>query len=356
MNLSKPLIVNSELFLSCAGNCSGCFLTPDERNSSNFFLDKIKDSINSIMSANAINSTHSIVGFGRGNILNLGLNDIDRFIEFMVQLNSNYNSEQITFEISTSLIGKIDSQISKALYILEKIDNAYFNVVINSEITSKNFWDNWKKFYNSNESFRKSHGFTDNFGDILVLNVNPKNLPNLDLIYSYIKGIKSPVNISLFPFTEEATVKDLVNLNDWAKEMFTRFSHLDLNIKNYLDSISEYDLENISFSDFNNFIKSNRDSYYFIDKYGSITSGSLSIMGEIDFPRLLEKFSLNKSDLNLMKKMQSDIVCSNCEFQRTCITSGAAYNKIANDKFFTNTNGECKSGYRSIFAFKGSNK
>jgi len=87
--------------------------------------------------------------------------------------------EKITYKVSSSLIGKINTQIEKHyIYLLNRNKNIYFNVVVNSEIISNNFWNNLKRFYNTNSKLRQSLGMIDNYSDILVLvlNINPKNI------------------------------------------------------------------------------------------------------------------------------------------------------------------------------------
>lgn len=348
MDLSKPLIINAELFLQCAGNCSGCFLTQDERFEENTHLENIKAPILSLLEKEK-NYSAIILGFGRGNILNLSQKGLNSLLEFMKLCESSIvDKEKIIYEVSTSLIGKIDSQIEKALYLIERNKKIYLNVVINSEITSTNFWNNWEKLYSATSEKRKSWGWKDNFGDILVLNINPKSLPNLELLNKHIHNKGSPFNISLFPFVEEEISNDdLLKLNNWSNELLVKFKGKDLNIKNYLNLLKTIDIDN-NINDMLNYHHQHMNSYYFVDKNGYIVEGSLSIMGEVDYIRLKEKFSINPNIINAFKIIQKNKVCSSCEYQKECLLSGAYLNMLHNSDKIKDSK-YCLSGYQSLF-------
>ncbi len=346
-NFSKPLIINSELFLQCHGHCAGCFLTEEERVEENTHLDKIKEPILSLLRKEDEYSS-VVLGFGRGNLLNLSLSSLDKLLEFMKECESIVPKEKILYEVSSSLIGKIDIQIEKALYLIERNNNIYFNVVINSEITSTNFWANLEKLYLATSNKRKSWGWDDDFGDILVLNINPKLLPDLNFIEKYISNKGSPFNISLFPFSsKEITNTDLENLNNWSKELWLKFKDKDLNIKNYLNTLSSINLS----SDLNSIIDyhhNNMKAYYFVDKNGEITIGSLSIMGEVDYFRLKNKYNINPDVTEAIKIMQKTKPCNICEYQKECVLSGAYLNMLNNRNKIQNSK-HCLSGYQLLF-------
>lgn len=349
MNLSNPLIINSEVFLQCAGNCSGCFLSTDERLSSNFYLDNVKENILTQLSSNP-NRTHYVVGFGRGNILNLPVQQLHQLRDFMLEVNESYGASMITFEISTSLIGKIDTQIHKAAILLEKLDNAYFNIVINSEIVSNNFWLNWDLFYKANERLRYKKGFTDNLGDILVLNVNPKSLPDISFLNTYLSELNSPINISLFPFgNSDFNDQDLIRLSDWALEVFMNFKDKDLNIKNVLSLQSSYELDN--FSGYIQHSNKNISNYVFIDKNGHTDFGSMSIMGEIDSLRVLNKYNIKSERNNFLKLVSKNASCMECEHQGVCLNTGSYINGYINAKNKDFKLTTCPSGYKKIFDY-----
>lgn len=351
MDLSKPLIINAELFLQCHGHCAGCFLTPEERVEENTHLNKIKEPILSLLKENRDYSS-LILGFGRGNLLNLSYSALDELLDFM-KVCEKLIVKDILYEVSTSLIGKIEPQIEKALYLIEKNKNIYFNTVINSEITSPNFWKNWEKIYTATAEKRKSWGWDDNFGDILVLNINPKLLPNLDFIEKHIQGKGSPFNISLFPFVDkEITNEDLLKLNNWSKELWLRFKNNDLNIKNYLTLLNGINVES-NITDILEYHEKNVNSYFFIDKDGVIVDGSLSIMGEVDYFRLKNKFSINPDIKNAFKLMQKIKPCQTCLYQKECILSGAYLNMVNNSEKIQNSK-YCLSGYQPIFELAGS--
>lgn len=347
LDLSKPLIINTELFLQCHGHCAGCFLTDMERMEENTHLRKIYQPILDLLKS-AGQYTHVILGFGRGNLLNLNERSLDELLELMVECEKIVSKEKITYELSSSLIGRINDQIEKAAYLLNKNRNIYFNVVINSEITSLNFWNNWEKIYNANSDLRRSWGMTDNFSDILVLNINPKILPSLEFIEKHVGNHGSPFNISLFPFTDrEITNEDLVALNNWAVGLWDKFKEKDLNIKNYLGALRGMDIGS-DLADIINYHDNNKNAYYFIDKNGEITPGSLSIMGEVDYVRLINKFNTDPDPRKALSLMQKTKPCNMCDYQKECILSGAYLNMVNNSHKIKGAK-HCLSGYAPIF-------
>lgn len=353
MQQIEKLIINTEFFLQCYGSCSGCFLTIEERKSNSIYSDNI---INGLLEISKlyknIKIKELIIAFGRGNILNLNNEDLDLLLKITKYVETIFSYDKVIFEVSTSLIGKLDKQTESSEYLLNNNNNIFFNMVINSEITSPTFWKNLDFFYNHNANIRKSWGWKEDWGDILVLNVNPKKLPDLDFLYKFTKDYPSPINISIFPFDEnEKTVNDddLNSVMNWSEKLWLMFHNKDLNIKNYLNSLAQYDVEN-SIKDINNYQYITENSYYFIDKNGIIANGSLSIMGEVDKLRLLSKYDLSLNIINAYRNMQRNKACANCDYQKECLLSGAYLNFMANNSKYNENNEDiCLSGYKKLF-------
>lgn len=342
----RKFIINSEYFFQCAGNCSGCFLTDEEKNSTNIYKDNILKAFKEI-SKTLEKQEELVIGIGRGNLLNLSFKQLDELLEVIHWCETNFKYEKITFELSTSLIGKIDTQIEKALYILNKSnkDNIYFNTVLNSEITSQKFWENVRLFFNTTEKYRINKGLKDDTGDILVLNINPNKLPDLNFFRDFLKEHYSPVNIALFPF-EKGNISNekMLSLIAWSEELYKVLRDKDFNMKNFIKSISEYeyDIESI-FTHYHG----TKNSYIFIYKTGEITNGSISIMGEVDYIRLLNKYELNADIKSAFTKMQKRKSCQTCSVQKECLYSGAYINFLANEKSLDNK--ICPSSYKNLF-------
>lgn len=342
----QKFIINTEYFFQCAGSCSGCFLTDEEKNSTSIYKDNILNAFKNIHKT-LEKKEELVIGIGRGNLLNLSYTQLDNVLDLIKWAEDNFKYDKITFEISTSLIGKIELQIEKALYLLEKSqkNNVYFNAVLNSEITSQKFWQNVKQFFNATENHRKSKGMLDDTGDILVLNINPNKLPDLDFFKDFLKTHYSPVNVALFPFEQnkisDEKMKQLIN---WTKDLYEVLKDKDFNMKNFITSISqyEYDVESL-FAHYNG----TKNSYIFVYKTGEITQGSLSIMGEVDNIRLLNKYNLNANIQQAFTKMQKRKSCQLCPVQKECLYSGAYINFLANEKSLDKN--ICPSSYKDLF-------
>lgn len=356
MKTLKQVIINTEYFLQCHGSCSGCFLTEEERQSDNINKDVIQLKLQEIRNSLNANVDHLIIGFGRGNLLNLSENNLLELIKLIHWCEENFTYEKITFEISTSLIGKLDKQIEKAKLLLNGSKNIFFNVVINSEITSPKFWSNFNQFYNATAIIRKGWGMIEDWGDILVLNVNPQKLPDLTLIEQVAKDHQSPININIFPFEINQKIilnSEIKKLNKWLEELWIILSEKDFNVKNYLQDLMKIDFE-LNPNDLKNYYITSKNSYFFIDKNGIISNGIPSIMGEVDFPRLLEKYDLKPDLFNAYKKMQKNKVCASCDYQKECLVSGAFLNLLSNADRLIDSN-HCASGYKELFQLAKSN-
>lgn len=342
----QKFIINTEYFFQCAGSCSGCFLTDEEKNSTNIYKKNVLQAFEKIQTT-LEKKEELVIGIGRGNLLNLSYNQLDDLLDVIKWAEDNFKYEKITFELSTSLIGKIDLQIEKAIYLLEKSsnNNIYFNTVLNSEITSKKFWENVKQFFNATECYRKNKLMMDDTGDILVLNINPTKLPDLEFFKDFLHEHYSPVNIALFPF-EKNTITDekMKELIEWTKNLYAVLKNKDFNMKNFINSIAqyEYDIESL-LTHYNG----TKNSYIFVYKTGEITQGSISIMGEVDYIRLLNKYELNADIQQAFIKMQKRKSCQVCPVQKECLYSGAYINFLANEKSLDKS--ICPSSYKKLF-------
>lgn len=348
--LIPQIIINTEYFLNCAGSCSGCFLTDSEKNSKNIFHDNTFKSLYVILDSFTTKKyfiEHLIIGIGRGNNLSLSYSQIDILLKELNIIQKKYSTifKKITFEISTSLIDKIDLQIEKAIYMFKLNNSIYFNIVLNSELSSSNFFDNVSKFYQSLGKIRIQHNFNDNINDIIVLNINPLKLPDFNLILKYFKHIKSPLNFSFFPYDNHilfVSKKQQEQIFLFCEQIISFLPELDLNIKNFISNI-DTNLSNIN--DISKHINQSKNLYFFIEKSGNIVNGIHSIMGEVDFPRLMNKFNIDLNISKSIKIMQTQPACQNCSFQKECLISGSHFNLLANYKRIEDKN-LCPSFYQ----------
>lgn len=348
----SQLIINTEFFLQCHGSCSGCFLNAEERSSKNTYGKAVLQGLQRIaFEYREVKIEKLIIGFGRGNVVSLSEEGLEELLEIMKWCESHFEYGSIIFEVATSLIGKIEMHISNALFLLNRNKNIYFNMVLNSELTSKTFWQNVKFFYETLSNFRMAEwGWVDYCGDILVLNVNPEILPDVHEMFNFCKGIASPINISIFPFnkkTESISEEALHQVLEWSASVWSLFQHQDLNIKNYLTALHTVNIGN-SFSEIESYQAVTEKSYFFVDSNGLTSNGSLSIMGEVDKARLLEKYGISLEIFPAYKLMQKNASCKRCDFQKECLLSGAYLNFMANQHLVIDKS-LCMSGYQTLF-------
>lgn len=339
----KKYIINTEYYFECAGSCQGCFLTTEERSQKFTNQKSIHQGLESL-SKQLTFKDELIVGFGRGNILTLNNNQLDEILLEIDWVEKNFKYKKITFELSTSLIGKLNDQINKGLYLLEKNKNIYFNIIVNSEIISKNFWNNVKLFLTTMEEKRREYNIIDS-GDILVLNINPNKLPELEHIKNFLINHNSPINISLFPYDDEIIEDTNINtLLNWNLEVSNILKDKDFNVKNFLENIKNIDFDIYQIEEYE---QNTEKSYSFIYKDGNITSGSISIMGEVDYLRLIKKYNIQPSMKKAYIEMQKRKSCQSCDNQKECLFSGAYINLLINkDKI---NNKICPNGYKDLF-------
>ncbi len=371
----KQIIFNLDVYFKCAGHCAGCFLSQQERNDSQFvpyvFQNDFFTYLSQLIQQKITPETELlIIGFGRGNILSAEEKDIILLAQLIKKLDVAFDVPK-KFEISTSLIDKLPSQLQKAEILLKTSPNLYFNVVVNSEILSPSFWKIWRDFYQHNQKYRVQKSIIEN-GDILVLNINPDNLPDIEDLYQKLKIenkiIQSPINVAFFPYQRHIVEEDLKQLHQWIIYFDQTFKDTDVNYKNFLLQMKNFEIGQ-DVNTIKNYFQKNQQSYVFIDKYKNIKQGSLSIMGEIDYHRLKDKFDINVSIHEFLKLANRNKVCIECDYQKECLLSGAYLVALQNDKmkrkkyFFANQNmasnitvehkkektAYCLNGYQALF-------
>ena len=310
--MNNKFIINTEFFLECHGSCSGCFLTSNERiTKATNYLNIFEELKNISKDYAGVNFGHLVIGFGRGNLLSMSENQLIDLLNLMVWCENNFSYEEITFEVSTSLIGKIDAQIIVANFLISKNRHIYFNIVINSEIVSKNFWSNLSLFYSATSNVRKSWGMVEDWGDIVVLNVNPEKLPELGFIKEFVKDHRSPINISVFPYDKSITLSSLQNLDAWATELWDILREKDFNVKNYFEVFYSFDFP-YHISEVLKYHRESEGRYIFVDKDGKRTKGMPSIMGEENMTMLktreeVENWLKTYESKNLTEKLMEEL-------------------------------------------------
>lgn len=348
---------NIDYYGLCHGNCVGCLLTEQERNSDQLFQtnNNIVKVFAELLHKND-RKDDVVVAFGRGNLLLLGDDEIEALSDTMnrmVGIMDDFHVNSQVFELSTSLIGPYDKQLLNARKLASQ-DKSTFVIVADGALMNKNnYWTNIRRFLDDMSEYRGGH---DGSGDVLGLNITLKQLPDVAYLEKYLAGIHSPINVIWSPTLDAEFINDesMRGLADWLVEMSEAgFRHdWDLNINNIgLLSIEEMN----RFDDAKSIIHASRQRNFILDKEGELSEGLFCLYGDIDPMRSavvisqhdprreqVESDAMNK--LRMMLKRRS---CLTCPMQRACVASGA-YQYVGFVSAHLEDKKTCPTGLRKV--------
>lgn len=364
--VKDKVIVNLDYCGSCRGTCPTCVLTVEER-LNNFPLmnkntvikgfEKVIDSIGN-------EYDNFIVGFGRGNHLVLDEYTVNEIVDICHYIEDVVFAREYLYEISTSLVGKIDKQIERAKLILDTAKQSglkgdfRFVIVANVGVSSPNYWRNVQKFMDSMIEFRG--GNIDGSGDIIQINLAIDSLPDLDWLGKYIFSYRNPINIAWVPYFDEhkSNPELMRNFENWMVE-FVRTSHekdLDTNIVNWGENSIQY--LNQPIVDLEIQIETSSNSLLYISTDGEFHNGYPTIMADMDPVRFdPESSSLdndrqsnlsNKGDFMRLMKFKS---CRECKYFNACVHSGGYRIALINSRYNERKIDFCLNGLRKSFEY-----
>jgi hypothetical protein len=333
------LLINIDYLGSCNGKCAGCLLSEEERASSEPFLkiDALYRLVERLLYKHKDIENAAVV-LGRGNILSLEdryLGDVGFFIEQMAKSPANKNRNEVSVEISTSLIGKIELQIEKAKWLSDiaiqpSNITQRFIIVVNPALNSISYRENVRRFIKEMADHR---GGLDGSGDVLVINISIDDVPKIETMKTLLKDIYSPVNVIWSPvkdFGVEGYKEKLGQLERFLAEMvhLSQAMDIDLNLINIYRSshtVSGLDTRRVMAD-----LQAGAECNYVIDKIGAVHHGMFSILGDLDPNRSVS----NQNQIHLGKvncifndpreewmKLNRNRNCATCEYQQVCIAS-----------------------------------
>lgn len=330
-----------EYYTGCAGHCFNCFLSNDERENKNIndSMSILKKELNELE-----NNYEEIIFFiGRGNILSVKQ---EEFLEDLQNLFNIINESQlitkcniISFEVTTSLIGNIENQIDTAKNILSvyqkqnfrQTDKFCFALVLNTELTSPNYWKNINYFTDELFKFR---GSKDGDSDLIFLNLKLSTLPDIDFLKEKLKDNHCPIYLLWNPLPEAKNNLlgsiDRNEFDNWIINLFDWFAkeEKDNNVINNIKST----LQNEDNDIYN--LEKNQNNFVYFDKQGIKHYGLFTLWSELVPIHFVEEkkedetlyihTNIEKEITNVLKNKK----CQRCEVLQECLNLGGY--KIAN--------------------------
>jgi len=345
---------------NCHGTCDGCALSSEQLNSSVPFIDifDVESSISPYLRYLDDNGVENIaVEFGRGNHLTLESKYIDDIIHFAENIFYGYGFKHVNIEVSTSLIGNFNNQVDVAKKIIDAEQmfdgrvNFKFVIVSNTSISNNSYWNKIKSFMKIAATHREEHIIDyakknrlpplpkniDGCGDILILNISPKKLPDIHLIYRHISGIKSPINLSWwFNDGMAATITggDIANVEQFLFDFvsYSKFKNIDCSfsetINSFLDtrvSAEKVELKkmiNDSMEKYSIFV--NHDGVVlpsFFTPFGLVEAGRVTCIDtDSNFKDLDDARDMHAK--GLIKSILTSKSCGQCPVMDVCVHTG----------------------------------
>lgn len=319
------MILNIEYCGNCNGSCQGCVLSQEERSSNKPFLDQFKISLVIGQIAETWTPQDFLaVGIGRGNCLTMPLDNIDDFWLIASLVRKKLPAKEVVYEVSTSLIGKLDQQVERAKLITDAIQSAHpgavvrFACVINPSLHSRGYWTLIESFFDTMSKWR---GEGDGAGDIAILNIDSDKLPVIPDLIKKISQWRWPVNVVWVGIGQKKEGGlSIRETSQWFSDFATAAAEngMDCSLNTRRDmAIARAKNESGSLASETMM----RDDVLFVDHAGVISNGCFTIFGDLDstrFPALKEI----ESPATIVRKMMRHPVCRNCPVIRECVAAG----------------------------------
>lgn len=357
-NAVDYLIVAMDYATTCAGTCPTCVLTKDERS-----LKEAASTVKAVsrgLKTAAEEYAHIgtlAIGIGRANVLSLPETSIKDIVKILNCAKQVFPFEKIMCEVSTSLIGKIDNQITRAQRISQETSKigveTKFVVVGNTALVSEKYWKNLDQFLRAMEEFRGGRDIDDN-GDILQLALSSDSLPDPEVLAQRVKDYRFPINIAWAPGHDRGArnEKNLAKIGEWLGQFYdaSQIFNLDCSLNNRVDTVMSLRTNNIP-SAVEQTIQSSKSIVY-IDQEGEWHHGLFTVLAEMD-PVRFDPIRSGKTMIGISPKEIRSLItneaCKQCPFVGPCISSGG--HKIAQITLRNYLNGTtvCPSGLRGCF-------
>ena len=376
MYVKRDLTIALEALTICAGDCQGCFLTPEMRTISNFWseeqLDIVGTFIKEMIKYHEKDGEIDDIGinFGQGDYLQL---KEDRIKSLLEKIKTWTNSEASLFFTASGVTNRKKMIDNLKLFYDLSLEHKYpliFDVVMNSSKIKGNIADIYEEnLLNINKIF----GYFNihiNMGMDVVDNITPKELKDI-LLRNNTKFIAinflpttnnnfKPEEIKimlnwLITFMEISIDQPYkINYLENLQRLFKSYTEEEVDYKNYLaDCIKNYKR--------NIFIDYNGNLFIIQEGFGDAPltlrnnfKPILNIFEEkhINIEDIMNKVEIYSSEItkNFFIKFNKDNVCKDCIYQKMCMNTGAAAIKNIMPSL-TNTNSKCILELDNLYNF-----
>lgn len=354
----EVLILNIDYCGNCRGTCTSCLLSKEERLLEAPFLTRsAMGKAIEVAAAKAKPTKSLVIGIGRGNTLTLPESSIEDVVLMIQKIASTFSYESMAIELSTSLIGKIEPQVSRAIQLSEALAGVVpeaplrFVVVVNPDLVSNAYWRNLNHFFGAMSEYR---GSKDGDGDIAVINLGPDKQPDAQELVDQMIRWKFPINVTWVggrqiqaPTPEESSDK-LGRVSQWLTRFYqaSKKHDLDISLVTRIDDAIRAG-QGLGHDDLEDFLAEANSCLLFIDHEGKVTNGAFTALLDMDrvrFPGMEHDMTPQEEISNLLRYRS----CKSCEHFFSCVAAGGTKTAIANAFYLNDLQTPCITGLKPI--------
>lgn len=350
--LAESRILNFDYCGNCHGTCRACLLSEEERRRDTPFLDRAQIGQAVTTASRYLPPSEFLaVGVGRGNTLTLRESSVDDIAFLAERVRDELEFKEGILEVSTSLVGRLEEQIERAVRIETRVAEASgletrFVVVINPALESDGYWRLLGNFFEAMETRRT--GRSESPGDIAVVNLSAESLPEVLTFAERMSGWRFPVNVTWVGGVDAGMAgwAAIDRIGKWFADFYEASSELGLDcslISRAQNALAATalggDLTNLQ-----DMARAVGESLVFVDHMGRVHRGAFTLLGDMDPMR----FPMGDANISV-RDMLKNRSCRACPYLAACVHAGGAHLHQANAVAIGDTSYECMTGFRPIF-------
>jgi hypothetical protein len=351
------LIVATDYATTCSGTCQTCVLSKEERRrpiaatTPELMLKGMQAASDAYGDVGTL-----AVGIGRANVLDLPESSVDEIGRVAKGAQGMFGQRDTLIEISTSLVGKLDHQTTRARHLLEASGgwnaDVRFVVVANTALHSDKYWKNVESFLSSLEDARREVEGDGN-GDILQLALSLDSLPDPEELAARVAYQKAPLNLTWAPAFDRGLETDgaLRRMGAWIERWYKLTAvGMDSSLVNrvrqslrMMDSGLKEAVEHA---------RSSSAAVVYVTPDGGWHNGLFTVLAEMDpvrFDPEAHGGPMVSTAPQELRRLISNQACRECPFVNACISSGSHRIGLMTLRRFPKGTEDCPSGLRGAF-------